>query len=955
MSTGPKGKGGKKNAPKNQWAEPPKCPTQSQSVARLTEGVSKVTIGGGNKPPVPGSKLSSFPPKPPRKPGDKGPGRPVHLISNLFRLKISHNKPIYKYSVEIDRVINTGDVPKDETKVARTKISKELRQDILRKAISDYVKETRQPANSYYVFETGASVLYTLSEMFSDLGDKSSSKSKEITVNHSLPRFVNKTMQMTTVQFVVKIFPGGPLELGLLEDYCKRTMPLEALKMTDLLRAVNAIVRGQLVLQPTYVLTNTSVFPMDERNRNKIGPGVIATRGFYISPKVSETGLILNVANTVGAFLEPINLVELLKQRFRVDPGKPIHSSQLEAFKKEIINKQVEARHLNYGKQNSPHYGRYRIGGLGGSAMDVFTLADEKTKEVKQITIKDYFKQKYNYPLKYPHLPCVIDKNRKIPLEVCHLVDKQRLLRRTDPNETAEMIKISALPADRHFQQIDRNMKDIEKNQKSMMDFGIKLDYKNIELEGRELPPHSLLGSQPIKASNGQYDPKFSKFSRPATISRWAIAFLDSDDISRDLNNPNFGRDKDRFIQLYSGEANLKGVKLGSANFQVVPMVPEKLKQFVKYLNDNNCDHCIFILPSRIPDSVYPFLQYLEASFHGNKCTRITCVRYSNYKRKIIEDRFNGKMFLGNLILKYNSKLGGVNFCLSPDPKKKFLQEGYIFVSIDVCHPSPGDKLIQSVAAVVGMWDVGNCNMSTSTRLRVQKKMHQNSSTIEQVLEVGQMFAEIVGVYFEKKKKLPSKIVIMRDGVSEGQLSMVVDYEIGRIQQALSSLYQKRTTPHPSITCMVVQKRHKTRFRRSEPFVDRKGNDYNIQPGTTVDNTVTHPVDFTYFQAPHKAIQGTSRPPHFYVVLNQIPLDQDEAQDLSHCMSYLSPRCSKSTAIPTPVNLADLAAERGKNLVVSWVEDNKQVKMSEDERITKLNQFLSNLGDKNYLNTLFYI
>ena len=79
---------------------------------------------------------------------------------------------------------------------------------------------------------------------------------------------------------------------------------------------------------------------------------------------------------------------------------------------------------------------------------------------------------------------------------------------------------------------------------------------------------------------------------------------------------------------------------------------------------------------------------------------------------------------------------------------------------------------------------------------------------------------------------LPERIVVFRDGVGDGQMHTVSEYEVPQISSCLEGFgadYQ------PKLAVVVVQKRISTRIFYSG---DPKGLT-NPQPGTIVDHTIT--------------------------------------------------------------------------------------------------------------------
>ncbi|KAL0171238.1 hypothetical protein M9458_031549, partial [Cirrhinus mrigala] len=77
-----------------------------------------------------------------------------------------------------------------------------------------------------------------------------------------------------------------------------------------------------------------------------------------------------------------------------------------------------------------------------------------------ECTVAQYFKQKYNLQLKYPHLPCLQvgqeQKHTYLPLEVCNIVAGQRCIKKLTDNQTSTMIKATARSAPDRQEEISR-------------------------------------------------------------------------------------------------------------------------------------------------------------------------------------------------------------------------------------------------------------------------------------------------------------------------------------------------------------------------------------------------------------------------------------------------------------------------------------------------------------------
>lgn len=142
------------------------------------------------------------------------------------------------------------------------------------------------------------------------------------------------------------------------------------------------------------------------------------------------------------------------------------------------------------------------------------------------------------------------------------------------------------------------------------------------------------------------------------------------------------------------------------------------------------------------------------------------------------------------------------------------------------------------------------------------------------------MVRELLIQFYRNTHFKPTRIIIYRDGVSEGQFVNVLQSELRSLREACMMLergYQ------PGITFIAVQKRHHTRLFAAEKK-DQVGKAFNIPPGTTVDVGITHPTEFDFYLCSHAGIQGTSRPSHYHVLWDDNSLDADELQQLTYQM-----------------------------------------------------------------------
>ena len=115
-----------------------------------------------------------------------------------------------------------------------------------------------------------------------------------------------------------------------------------------------------------------------------------------------------------------------------------------------------------------------------------------------------------------------------------------------------------------------------------------------------------------------------------------------------------------------------------------------------------------------------------------------------------------------------------------------------------------------------------------------------------------------------------------------------------------------RVDPHdeqPKFIVVVASKRHHVRFFPNPN--DKAAGDSNMNPlpGTLVERDVTHPTERDVYLCSHKAIQGTARPVHYHVLLDEAGLTENQLYTMIYeqCYSYV-----RAT---TPVSLREYPTE----------------------------------------------
>jgi hypothetical protein len=169
-------------------------------------------------------------------------------------------------------------------------------------------------------------------------------------------------------------------------------------------------------------------------------------------------------------------------------------------------------------------------------------------------------------------------------------------------------------------------------------------------------------------------------------------------------------------------------------------------------------------------------------------------------------------------------------------------------VGVDVTHPAPGSGSdAKSIVAVMASTGIDFAQFSGCIRIQTGR--------VEMVEKLSMMMRARLELWKAKNNNvLPDRVVLFRDGVSEGQLETVLDKEKSQLDVLFGEMYRSKGKPIPKLTIIVVDKRHHIRFYQEKNKVYE-----NPQAGTIVDTVVTIPRNLDFFLQIHHAIKGTAK------------------------------------------------------------------------------------------------
>lgn len=220
------------------------------------------------------------------------------------------------------------------------------------------------------------------------------------------------------------------------------------------------------------------------------------------------------------------------------------------------------------------------------------------------------------------------------------------------------------------------------------------------------------------------------------------------------------------------------------------------------------------------------------------------------------------------------------------------------------------------------------------------------------ITDVKGMMIERLNEYSKRNGSFPERVIVFRDGVSEGQFDQVLQKELPGMKEAFRALKNCR----PKLTIAICGKRHHTRFYPTKPEeADRTS---NTKAGTVVDQGVTAVYDFDFYLQAHAGLQGTVRATHYSVIFDENKFPADDLQQGANDVSYLWARATKSVSLIPPAYWADRACERGRqylNGILPPLKGSPESRMDEDQIMRKANDLWMNGVHDNLKSTMFYL
>jgi len=535
----------------------------------------------------------------------------------------------------------------------------------------------------------------------------------------------------------------------------------------------------------------------------------------------------------------------------------------------------------------------------------------------KNVSVVRYFFTQYGVELRFPNLPCLWvgarDRSTFIPMEFCTMLAQAMPRRKKLPDEAiATMIRQTAVkPLDRQkkiLESLDKNNARY-KTDPYANEFGISVSGTMSKLTGRILDPPSIEYKDNGKDKNivninksnpGKwFQGDKNKYLEGSKVDNWAVLDMAhlSDTQYKEVVQGFCSVGKENGIKFQADKVVRSSGSMRDMDEAMATIEDSLVRIGHSFESNGKTLDLVLVVFSFKAGGLYDKIKHLGDMKLG--ITTQCCLKNNLFKGGSLN-----KQVIANVCMKVNSKLGGLNHVLAKACRPKLLRRPVMIMGADVSHPAPEYRgLKPSIAAVVASVEPKAVNFEVQVRIQ-DMGIESNEEVIKDMKNVTK---SLLQKFYEKNNgRKPEKIVMFRDGCSEGQFLTVLVNELLAMREACKELEEGY---EPPITYLVVQKRHHTRFFPTDSNKYRNG---NALAGTVVDQGINHPTEGDFYLVSHEGIQGTSRPCHYQVLWDDSNFTADDLEVLAYYLCHLYSRCTRSVSYPTPTYYAHLVADRAR-------------------------------------------
>ncbi|XP_045413056.1 piwi-like protein 4 [Lemur catta] len=511
----------------------------------------------------------------------------------------------------------------------------------------------------------------------------------------------------------------------------------------------------------------------------------------------------------------------------------------------------------------------YRIDDIDWSVRPTHTFQKRNGTE---ITYVDYYKQQYDITLSDLNQPMLVNlwkskRNNNTEAQLVHLVPELCFLTGMTDQAASDFQLMKAVAEETRLgplgrqQRLARLVDNIQRNKDARFEletWGLHFG-SQMSLTGRVVPSEKILLQdhicQPVSSADWSKDIRACKILSAQSLTTWLILCSNRMEIVTE-----------GFVNCLRKVGSAMGFNVDYPKIIKVQENPAAFLRAIQQQVHPDVQLVMCILPSNQKNYYDSIKKYLSSDCPvPSQCVLTRTLNKQGMMMSIAT----------KIAMQMTCKLGGELWAVEIPLKSLMV------VGIDVCK----DALSKQV--VVG------CVASVNPRITRWFSRCIVQRTITDVADCLKVFMTgALNKWYKYNHDLPARIIVYRDGVGDGQLKTLVEYEV---PQLLSSVTEASSNTSSRLSVIVIRKKCMPRF-----FTEMNRSVQNPPLGTVVDSEATRPEWYDFYLISQAASRGTVNPTYYNVIYDDNGLKPDHMQRLTFKLCHLYYNWPGIVSIPAP-------------------------------------------------------
>ncbi|XP_068412097.1 piwi-like protein 4 [Eschrichtius robustus] len=516
----------------------------------------------------------------------------------------------------------------------------------------------------------------------------------------------------------------------------------------------------------------------------------------------------------------------------------------------------------------------YRIDDIDWSVKPTHTF---QKRDGTEITYVDYYKQQYDITLSDLNQPVLVSllkskRNDDADVRMAHLIPELCYLTGLPGQATSDFQLMKAVAEETRLSPLGRQQRlarladDIQRNKDARFEletWGLHFGCQ-MSLTGRVVPSEKIIIQdhicEPVSAADWSKDMRTCKILSAQSLNKWLVICSNRAESVTES-----------FLNCLRRGGRPLGFNVDQPKIMKVQENPAAFLHAIQKYVDPEVQLVMCILPSNQKSYYDSIKKYLSSDCPvPSQCVLAQTLNKQGMMMSIAT----------KIALQMTCKLGGELWAVEIPLKSLMV------VGIDVCKDAFSQGMV-----VVGF--VANINPRV-TRWFSRCVLQRTSADVADCLKVFMTGA--LNRWYKHNHGLPARIIVYRDGVGDGQLKTLIEYEI---PQLLSSVSEASSNTSPKLSVIVVRKKCLPRF-----LTETGRTLQNPPPGTIVDSGATRPEWYDFYLISRVTCRGTISPTYYNVIYDDNGLKPDHMQRLTFKLCHLYYNWPGLISVPAPCQYA---------------------------------------------------